>query len=443
MHAVRKYLESWAEPETRLAASIEGPYERALVVPACAESISLLDGYTTAAQTSRGRTLLILVVNAPDEAGEETHAENRTLLEGLREKLKRTRAIDGPPAAFTGTVQLGNLDVLVVDRASPGSRVPRKEGVGLARKLGTDLALQLHVAGKVRSPYLFTTDADATLPETYFDVPELDARTGVAAVLFPFWHESSSDMRVTRATALYELSLRYYVAGLAWAGSPYAFHTLGSAMAVGAEAYAAVRGFPKREAAEDFYLLNKIAKVGAVVRMPGSAVRLRSRTSDRTPFGTGAAVARAVGGEEQLFYAPATFTFLRKLLELLNSFAEHADADQLFSELARLAEAPRDAITAVLSELDAKNAFQAAADEAKTTEARRLRVHTWFDAFRTLKVIHALRDRVAPDVRCREALESAPFSPTRGTAEGAELVAARYAFARAEAGTPMIVGPWR
>lgn len=443
MRAVQKYLEQWAEPEAALAASIEGSYERTLVVPACAESAELLDGYTTAAQTSKGRTLLVLIVNAPDDAPEETHVRNRTLLEALRERLKKTRTVEGPLAAFVGAVALSNLDVLVVDRASAGARVPRKEGVGLARKVGTDLALRLYVEGKVRSPYFFATDADTTLPETYFDVPELDARTGVAAALFPFWHESSSDIEVTRATALYELSLRYYVAGLAWAGSPYAFHTLGSVMAVGAEAYAAVRGFPKREAAEDFYLLNKIAKVGAVVRMPSSAVRIRSRSSNRTPFGTGAAVARAVQGEEQLFHAPATFASLRQLLELLNAFAEHANTDQLFSDLSRLPDAAREAVTAVLSELDAKKAFVAAADEARSTDARRLRVHTWFDAFRTLKVIHALRDRGAPDVRCREALETAPFSPTRGEGEGPELVAARYAFARAEARTPMLVGPWR
>ena len=46
-----------------------------------------------------------------------------------------------------------------------------------------------------------------------------------------------------------------------YARSPYAFHTIGSTMAVSANHYAKVRGFPKREAGEDFYLLNKLAKV--------------------------------------------------------------------------------------------------------------------------------------------------------------------------------------
>jgi len=33
------------------------------------------------------------------------------------------------------------LTVLVVDRASDGAELPRKSGVGLARKIGTDIAL--------------------------------------------------------------------------------------------------------------------------------------------------------------------------------------------------------------------------------------------------------------------------------------------------------------
>ncbi len=81
-------------------------------------------------------------------------------------------------------------------------------------------------------------------------------------------------MRVFLATQLYELSLRYYVAGMKFARSPYAFHTIGSSMAVSPVHYARVRGFPKREAGEDFYLLNKLAKLGSVLELDrGSDLR--------------------------------------------------------------------------------------------------------------------------------------------------------------------------
>ena len=43
-------------------------------------------------------------------------------------------------------------------------------------------------------------------------------------------------------------------------------------------------------------------------------------------------------------------------------------------------------------------------------EAMRRRFHTWFDAFRTLKLVHALRDEGLPSLAWREALAEAPFT---------------------------------
>lgn len=453
MHALSKYLEQWAEPETAFARAIEGPYERALVVPACDEEATLLDGYVAAAQTSKGRTLLVLVVNGPDEGtNAETFASrNAELLTALRERLKRVRDVDGPCAAFIGALPLAKLDVLVLDRASPGARLPLKAGVGLARKMGTDIAVSLHTRGALKSPFVFSTDADATLPVGHFDLPELETHQGVAAVLFPFWHQACADARVTRATALYELSLRYYVAGLAWARSPYAFHTLGSALAVSVQAYVSVRGYPKRDAAEDFYLLNKIAKVGSVIRLLRSPVRLRSRSSARTPFGTGAAVARALSGESPPFHSPRVFAGLASVLGALDRFAVHADADRFMDEVAGIGPAVSPPILEALGELDTRAALLGATAEAKSEMALRIRVHGFFDAFRTMKMLHKLRDAGFADVDVEAALtggsaaSAAPFSPLpspRAPSEDSEFLVARYAFTRSEAKAPMFVGPW-
>jgi hypothetical protein len=446
VHALRKYLKDWAEPEVRLAGAVEGTYERVLIVPACREEASLLDQYVVAARTSRGRTLCILVVNGPDDASEEEHAENALFLESVLAKLDGTQDIGGVRRAFLGTMEPGNLEVLVVDRASSGAGVPRKEGVGLARKIGCDIAVALHAAGRVRSDLLFGTDADATLPEAFFDHPELEERSDLAGAVFPFWHVATEDADITNATAFYELSLRYYVEGLAWAGSPYAFHTLGSATAVAATAYASVRGMPKRAAAEDFYLLNKIAKVGVVARVPGAAIELRSRASDRTPFGTGASVKDAVASGDRTLYAPECFAVLRAFLGKLEAFAEHADVARFFVDLEALAGEPRAAVIALLRRIGAEAALAAASREAKTAEARRLRVHTWFDAFRTLKLVHAVRDRGSPNVRWSEALVAAPFvehfSDEQAEQTDPALVALRAQLARVEATRSPWMGPW-
>src|SRR6185503_7192191 len=79
---------------------------------------------------------------------------------------------------------------------------------------------------------------------------------------YPFVHVPSGESAVDRAHNIYEVFLRYYVLGLAAAGSPWAMHTIGSSLAVDLDAYAAVRGVPRRDAAEDFYLVSKVAKLG-------------------------------------------------------------------------------------------------------------------------------------------------------------------------------------
>ena len=62
--------------------------------------------------------------------------------------------------------------------------------------------------------------------------------------------------------------------GLGFAGSPYAYHSVGSTLAVRAEAYAIVRGVPKRAAGEDFYLLDKLAKVTPIRVLTGEPVAI-------------------------------------------------------------------------------------------------------------------------------------------------------------------------
>lgn len=451
MHAVPKYLRDYAEAEIALAKGIEGPYERALVVPVFREDPSFVEGFARAARTSRGRTLAVVVVNAPVDAPPEAHADNRRLLDGVVGRMEDVRRLETSPTAYVGALDRDCLDVLVIDRASEGARLPVKQGVGLARKVGTDVAVALHVAGKITSGLVFGTDADAVLPDAHFDAIAVDGDSDVAAVVFPFWHEPASDSALTRATALYELSLRYYVAGLAWAGSPYAFHTLGSATAVSAESYASVRGYPRREAAEDFYLLNKLAKVAKVERAPTASVRIQSRSSERTPFGTGRRVAETIASGERDVYSPRAFGVLRSLLAVFDSFAHHGSAERSYSEIGEMSPDIRQVVRSFLEHFDARSELEATSREVRTPDARRRRIHSWFDAFRTLKFIHAVRDQCHPSVPWHAALRDAPFfqaalaavpAPVASAASGEPaFVLERMALAEAERGLPRYVGP--
>jgi hypothetical protein len=450
--ALRKYLERYAEPEAAWARELHTQYAATLVVPLQREDESFLENLAPALAGAGGRVLLIAVVNATDEAPIATHEANLRLLRVLANRLVPRQELPAlelsPASALLG--RLGTFDLLLIDRASPGQRMPTDQGVGLARRIGMDLSLLLHQLARSSSPWLATTDADAQPPASYFQaiaaVAPL-AANGVrrVALTLPFWHTPSGDAAIDSATADYELSLRYYTLGLAAAGSPYAYESMGSSLAVLADAYAEVRGFPRRNAGEDFYLLDKLAKVGALHRPPCEPIRLRSRTSDRVPFGTGRKVGEIVGNGGALStYHPRVFELLRVTLAALRYAVAARDAEALPSQLKEaLDPGTVGAVSSALEELQAFEALQGMLDASPDARVRERRLLTWFDALRTLRFIHLIEVPAGlPRLPLFEALANAPFCPfwTRETEPLPDVNTLRIALADAERALPTDIG---
>jgi hypothetical protein len=309
------------------------------------------------ARVRRTDVLSIITVNAPDDADPAA--------------LVRTRALLGALADLP--------DLLVIDRVS--EPVPRRQGVGLARKLAGDLACALIERGDVACPLIFMTDADATLPADYFDAGAAAAGTGT--LVYPYRHRAADPAWQQRAD-LYELHLRHYVRGITRAGSAYAYQTLGSTIAMHAGSYAAVRGVPRRNAAEDFYLLNKAAKVAPVISLATPVIELSGRPSNRVPFGTGPAL-RAMPADPEAFasYPPAAFDSLAGVLIGLQHWA--------------LSEGPLD--------LDAEsgtavatlgwNPYRLVRQHPPGTKRLRA-VLEWFDGFRTMRFIRLRQAQLPP-----------------------------------------------
>jgi hypothetical protein len=413
---VSKYLRVHAEPEAGLARAVTRSYRHVIVIPASGEEPSLWDGLVRATDRVAGEALCIVVVNGHAELPLETHQLNRQCIATLNRRAE-ARPIDA--GAWLGRIDAA--DVLLIDRASPERIVPRKQGVGLARKIGCDVALGLRHAGKSTSRWIHTSDADVGLPADYFTAAA-DVSAPAAALAYRFEHATSSDSRLDRAHALYECYLRYYVLGLAHAGSPYACHTIGSILAIDASAYAGVRGFPRREAAEDFYLVNKLLKLGPVSVPSSEPIAIRPRRSSRVPFGTGRATGDMLDreldrGDDYAIYHPRCFVLLRAWLEALSHHA--ATGDDAIAAASRLLHdaVDRACLAAALASLDVHAGLDKALREAPARDRRR-RAHEWFDAFRTRKLVHALRDGVdgGPALGVlpwREGLERAPFIAAR------------------------------
>ena len=186
---------------------------------------------------------------------------------------------------------------------------PPKQGVGLARKIGLDLALPLLDYGG-GDPLLVCLDADTLVQPDYLPaITRHFARSTAGGAAIPYRHRPAADPAGQGAIDRYELFLRAYVLGLELAGSPYAFHTVGSAMACRASAYVASGGMNRRLAGEDFYFLQQVHKTSGVAPLAGTVVHPSPRSSHRVPFGTGRAVGDMLAEGEQrlLFYQPVCF----------------------------------------------------------------------------------------------------------------------------------------
>lgn len=438
---MEKYLRHYAEPETAALAGLldeipgQGHWSNVVVIPACNES----DGLLRAPPPSDGRSLFILVINEAVSVSREVSLNNRALADAVQTRFKPRWQVqqDSVAGAGFGLGLLGDpsapRDVLLVDRFSEGRQIPIKGGVGQARKIGVDLAASLIHHGRIQSRWIHCTDADVYLPQTYFTcsnklgLSQPNSASQHAVLIYPFQHiiepVNTESYKVKLATKLYELSLRYYVAGMKFACSPYAFHTIGSTLAVSADHYAKVRGFPKREAGEDFYLLNKLAKVGSVLELglehDCQPIEIEARRSDRVPFGTGAAVSRisemADPVKDFRFYDPAVFELLRLWLQSLPAIwrsrtvvltkdvfpVDAIDHQDGHLELIDLRQMLLDGLKKAGTERALEHAFR----QSSSQEQFSRQVHTWFDAFRTLKLIHYLRDHHIPSVSY-QALES-------------------------------------
>ena len=382
---IEKYLNRYAEEEINHLPVVSRVWKYVVCIPACAELDSLpFTVHTLAHARGAEDALLVVVINARQTASMEVHQDNQALWSHLG-------CAQGPVAM----VQKEGLDLLVIDRWSENRWLPEKQGVGLARKIAGDVALALISRGHVSGEWIRCTDADVAVPADYFESTQ-GVPSEASALISPFEHVPEGDANQQEAMRRYDAYLQAYVDGLEYAGSPYAFHTIGSLISVRARHYAMVRGIPKREAGEDFYLLNKLAKVGRVCTLDADPIRIQGRLSDRVPFGTGAALlymSQALSnGEPTRHYDPRVFDGLRHWLIALDRFVEDPNVIRLQRQIEGVAHPIGSALFETLAEM---GAFQAAEKASKQVQGEplRRRLREWNDAFRTLKLIHGLRDR--------------------------------------------------
>lgn len=387
--AVSSYLKKRATlAPWRIGDTTTQTYGSAVVIPALAEQANLPHTLRTLSGNPPdllGQTLILVVVNQRCDASPAERADNLATLEALP-RWKRDYGLE---------------HLQWVDAASAGCELPAKQGVGLARKIGLDLALTRLEYGN-GDPLLICLDADTLVQPDYLGALEKHfSSSGCGGASIPFRHRPAADPPGQAAIDRYELFLRVYVLGMQLAGSPYAFHTVGSAMACRASAYVASGGMNKRMAGEDFYFLQQLHKTSAVAPLTGTIVHPSPRSSQRVPFGTGRAVGDmlAKGGGQLLFYQPQLFGILEQWLECV---AGHGGTDG--GHLLCHAHGISPHLGSYLETAGFVSAWDNLLRHNPDQQRLLVSFHGWFDAFRTMRMMHHLTDCAFPRIPAEEAV---------------------------------------
>ncbi len=401
-----KYLRSYVVAPLRplVASSLEG-IETAVVIPSLAEYSSLFRTLASLARNPSGelnRTLVVCVVNnhRPNIATAAEIRDNQETLHLLNVLVSGTlpsRSCQGGMREDLRQIAGSDLRLAVVDASSPGSEIPDADGgVGTARKIGMDAVVGFIDRTETERGVICCLDADTLVEENYLStVCSHFRRSHVPAAVSGYAHQKPPDQELLAAICCYELFLRAYVIGLSYARSPYAFHAIGSTMACTVDGYVAVRGMNRRTAAEDFYFLNKLAKIGRIGVITETTVFPSPRISGRVPFGTGRQMLRHMTGgtDEYRLYDPRIFAIIREWFAGIEA-APDRDPKKILAEAETIH--PRLAEYLCMSRLEMN--WQNIRRHSPDPRHLLRQFHVWFDGLKTMRLVRHLSRTAFPPV---------------------------------------------
>lgn len=374
--AQNHYLKRYAWPKTYLtAAPIPDALALSIVIPAYNEATllpTLKSLWQNPSQPFHSEIIVVLNASAKDE--EAVRQQNVKVKTSAKEWVNSHRRTD--------------LSLhFIVEEQLP----TKKAGVGLARKIGMDTAYRRFLSlGKEGIIVCF--DADSQCEPNYLSAIhehfQQHPKTPGCSIHFEHPLEDKSKVE-TQAIASYELHLRYYVQALKAAHYPFAFHTIGSSMAVRSSVYAQQGGMNTRKAGEDFYFLHKIIPLGNFTTLTKTKVIPSPRISTRVPFGTGRAMWEMKKDGYPTFqsYAPEIFEDLRKLLEAV---------EKLWGGMALEELNLSSWLVNYWHSIEGPENLKSMRQQASGVQNFRDRFFQWMHGLRTLKAVHFARDHAYP-----------------------------------------------
>lgn len=314
---------------------------------------------------------IIIVVNQSEEVNKDIQHQNELTVKEI-------------------TDWINNIDSFFKVYLIYEKSLPKKHaGVGLARKIGMDEAA-MRFESINKDGVIVCLDADCTVEDNYFVEIEKHFKNNpkTPGCSIKYAHPLTGndfDSEFYKGILNYELFLRYYNLALKNTGAPYAFHTVGSSMAVKSSAYQKQGGMNKRKAGEDFYFLQKIIELGDFSEINSTTVYPSPRTSDRVPFGTGKAINDFLNQEnkqEYLTYNFTSFLILRDFFLDVESVYKTIDYTPKHKLLVEF-----------LNEIYFNKKVEEIKKNTTNFESFKKRFFKFFDAFIVLKYVHFSRDK--------------------------------------------------
>ena len=273
----------------------------------------------------------------------------------------------------------------------------KKPGVGLARKIGMDEAARRFLFLE-KDGIIVCLDADCTIESNYYTAIKqgFASHPKMLAASIAFQHSTS----INRNEIIqYETHLRYFIDIQRFYKFPFAFQTVGSAMAVRASAYCAYGGMNTKQAGEDFYFLQKFIANDVVFEINETKVRPSGRTSNRVPFGTGKAVGDLKENHENFkTYDPKNFELIHQFVSIVLQLDHKVKFEQnQFTEL-------NHSMMSFLKSVNFIDKLNEIRSNTNSLESFIKRFFQWFNAFQLMKCLHFLRDVLHPNIPVGDAV---------------------------------------
>lgn len=378
---IAKYLNKFSIDNWRVEISHAKSYDVITVVPLIAEYDNLPILLTSIKQNEFDdsfNTLILFVVNNSKTETVKVKEDNIQSLDILRKKARETT----------------HFDIGLIDASTDSFAIHDKlAGVGIARKIGSDFAIVF--AKDLKNSIITFLDADCLISPNYFRSAFLSSKKHeLSWGYFYFEHRRNENPILDDAITAYEIFLRYYVLALRFAGSNYAFHTVGSTLFFSPNAYIKIGGMNKRQAGEDFYFTQKLAKEYSYHEIKTATVFPDSRQSWRVPFGTGKAIGTMVSESKINYslYDVESFLVLKKWLTLFEEY-EFGAVSELIEQAAEI----NPHLKYFLDSYNFGDSFQKIISNSTSAFQLSKQKKIWFDGFKTFRLIHHLRDTAFPN----------------------------------------------